>query len=788
MNHNKPLLIDILKGILIGFIIVIGTFPENDWTYFPGLDSPLAWLFNYSFDSGLEIGKNIIFPHGPLAFFLYPLQENILIALSVTALLKILLVFNFFWISPIKDDSKWFHALIMAYFLSIISGFMHLILANIILLFCNYFKSEKSFYKISAFALTVFAIYVKSYIAVLSAVICFSFFLYYIIKYKNIKKTGIDLLTIIFFLLVFWIGMYGTIDGFIKYGIGLFHLIQDNSSAAAWYPNNNWWVLTIFILITITLPLINKTKESTFYGILIALSFFAAWKHGMAREDATHFKGLIIYTIITLLVFIHFIKPIVFKNILLSSIAIFLLFVNSNRISATETSKYELFRVNNFIDFVSNFSELKAKSTEKINNSISIKKLPQFIIDSIKTSTVDVYPWDYSIISANHLNWQPRVVIHSYASYTSWLDQRNADHFASTLAPEYLIIERFQFGLNGGDYNSIDNRYFFNDEPRTIIEILKNYQFFHSVNNLLILKKNNKPIKTTNLNLGEIESKWDTWINVPKSTEGLLRAKLTFKKSFLQRIKSFLYKDEQFWIYLKLPSGVIHKYRIVPKNAADGLWINPYISGVSQADFVESVMFKSSNQAMLSEEINIKWEQTVFENEPDHLQTFFSLKNISQESLFYSSINPFENIETTNWSMLDEVKLSDTAFTGSKSYILGANAFSPTFSIEMDSLPNDTLTIMADCWIKSPNCKYKKNAILVLSIEDASGSVFWHAVPIYDQIIDKDFWNNIFIKKGYLNNIPGRNLKAYLLNTSSENLFLDDFRILITGHKETSYK
>ncbi len=785
MAARKPLLFEILKGIFIGLIVVIGTFPENDWTYFTGLDSPLAWLFNYSFDSGLEIGKNIIFPHGPLAFFLYPLQENILIATSVTSLLKILLVLNFYWISYVKNDSKWFHALVMAYFLSLISGFMHLLLANIILLLCNYFKSGKAFYKISAFALTAFAIYVKSYVAVISAVICFSFFLYYLLKYKDLKKNGIDILLIIVFLLAFWIGMYGTLNGFIKYGIGLFHLVQDNSSAASWYPVNNWWVLSVFLIILITLPLLNKTKESIFYGILIALSFFAAWKHGMAREDVFHYRGLVVYSIIILLIFIHFHKPIIYINIILSSLAIFLLIVNSSRIVTTETSKYELFRVNNFVNFVYDLPELKAKSKEKINKSISINKLPQFLLDSIKTSTVDVYPWDYSIISANNLNWQPRVVIHSYASYTSWLDQRNADHFSSSKAPEYLIIERFPVGLNGGEYNSIDYRYFLNDEPRTIVEILKKYHFSQTVNNLLILKKNANPVTTSFSNLGIAESKWGQWINVPKCNEGLIRAKLTFRKSFLQKIKSFLYKDEQFWIYLKLQTGIIHKYRIVPKNAEDGLWINPYISGASRINVVDQIMFKCSNQSILSEDLNINWEQILFENEPELPASFFGLKNTSPESLAFSSINAFEKIENSNWSMLDEAKLSDSSFTGLKSHILSGDSFSPSFSIDLDSIPIDTLTIMADCWVKSPDCNFNKNVILVLAIDGENGNILWNAVSVYDQLIDKNNWNNINILTEYKNNIPGCTLKAYLWNTSNEDLLLDDFRVLVTRAKDS---
>src|SRR5690606_2024684 len=195
----------------------------------------------------------------------------------------------------------------------------------------------------------------------------------------------------------------------------------------------------------------------------------------------------------------------------------------------------------------------------------------QQTLEMVSGSTVDIYPWDYSVIAANKLNWRPRVVIQSYASYTSYLDGQNARHLASDQAPDYFLWEsdKISKDYNGGDLNSIDNRYLLNDEPQTMLQFMSNYDYCCRDGKYLIYKKRTESVLfKTHINEA-IHVTWNQWVKVPEMNHNLLRAKLKFDKSFLQVVKSFFYKDEQFWIYFKLRSGAIHKYRIVPKNASD---------------------------------------------------------------------------------------------------------------------------------------------------------------------------------------------------------------------------
>ncbi len=501
---------------------------------------------------------------------------------------------------------------------------------------------------------------------------------------------------------------------------------------------------------------------------------------GMAREDVYHVRGFYIYSYkLSYYIYIISQKKLLHQfNINLPDSFAFS-FKHAKCIKLFSLY-YELQSSNNFIEFITNFSELKFRSGKISREKISENELPVSIIDSIGSSSVDVYPWDYSVIPANELNWQPRIVINSYASYTTWLDKQNANHFDSEKAPEFMIWEfnKVSSDINGGNLNSIDNRYLLNDEPNTIISLLKNYKYWQTSGKFIVLKKRNKPLSLKNENSGHLLSTWGKWIKVPETNNGLLRAKLKFNKSFREILKSFFYKDQQFWIYLKLGNGLIHKYRIVPNNAIDGIWINPYIFNRSKLYEVKEIMFKASNQKILDEKLVVDFEFYKFDN-PDYVRDFFNLINVTHDSLILNSINRFEQDSIPGWKKLSKNQLSRDAFNGRKSDIVHSNSFSASFSQPLDSIPPGNLKIIADCWIKAPKYKESHKLNLVISIENEKEIILYKSIRIDDQLIDTDQWNNIFnfIDNKHLN--EHCTLKVYVWNTSNQDVLIDNFRVII---------
>ena len=50
MNQEKFSFKILFILLTIGAFVSIGTFPDNDWSFSVGIDPPLAWLYNYTFE------------------------------------------------------------------------------------------------------------------------------------------------------------------------------------------------------------------------------------------------------------------------------------------------------------------------------------------------------------------------------------------------------------------------------------------------------------------------------------------------------------------------------------------------------------------------------------------------------------------------------------------------------------------------------------------------------------------------------------------------------------------
>lgn len=496
-------LVKFLVFIVLTILLLIGTFPNfYNWTFGRGIDASLIWVFNHIYEENWTIGKNIIFPHGPLAFFMYPSGESIPLVMFVQSLLKISLFLSIFFSFKNRNNGSIYISFIIAYLISVISGFNHLLLANIIFNYCAFYTTRISYFKTFALVLSAFAIFIKAYVAIISLVISTSFLFYSIITSKKKKETFIDIGILMVSTLSIWLALYHRFDGIFQYFIGMYNLAGDNSSAASYYPSNNWIYIVIAISSLATVLLISNTKRAHFYLILIGLSLFAAWKHGMAREDFSHQKGFIVYLFIIVwgaLVSSHKKWPL---KLVFGGATIFFFYLNAlNSVNYSEPT-YSINRAEYFIKFIRSINTTKENSKQRSLNQVEKSKISSQVKAVIKNSKVDIYPWEYSIIPANDLNWEPRVVLQSYAGYTSWLDLKNADHFNSSKSPTFIIWEKNRVSLNnnGNIYSSIDNRYLLNDEPHTMLSLLSNYKAKMHNDNLILLEKKitHQPINPMN--------------------------------------------------------------------------------------------------------------------------------------------------------------------------------------------------------------------------------------------------------------------------------------------------
>jgi hypothetical protein len=782
--------------------IILFPFPAS--VFSNGVDPPLAWVFNFLIQGKLSLAKHIIFPHGPLAFLMYPLPigANLWIAVLVHLMARIFLAYSILKLATRKPLAYMLLAWVACFVLLAVNDLLSTVVQVIILCYLNFFERRNVIWLIPAFFITPVALYIKAFVGIVSMIVTLSFagiMIYRTITGLESRYRLLMFLIIPFTFLLVWLGLYGDLDGIAGYFKGMLQLAGDNSAAVAVYPSNNWWWISIALISGLVL-IVGNLKNTTLvrFTILVGPALFALWKYGMAREDYQHASMMFVFILFVMLVYNGITGKFNIVNTMLS-VAIVLGFY-----ATWQTAYYYeplLIKANGLQNLVSKaknyqyFADTCQRATEKLTNR---NKLDKGIMDLIGTQTVDIYPWDYTYIYANRLNWQPRPVIQSYASYTSYLDQLNSTHFESASAPEFIVWElrKITRDIHGGTLESIDGRYLLNDEPETLLSMLCQYEQVACQGGdfpVMVLSHRSTPLKTKKELIGKTETTWNSWIDVPAKVSGVLRAWATLDRSFLGKLNSLVYKDDATYIYYLLENGDIRMYRIVPKTVSYGLWINPLVMNPEKGTRepqVSKIMFRCSNTAMMKDKIEVSWEKVSFSQNntpvakigrnPNTVDAFFGIDADSCQPEIIVSLNNLE-YDALYWSVPDGSKISTSGKT--RSLILSPGEYSVSFQYPLDSLiaANDTckLIVRAGVWAKAES---GAEAVYVISIEKNGEPLFWKGVDfnpfIHEQSVMNLVVNYAELDKEMLRQ-KGLVLKVYAWNTGKESIMLDDFSVRI---------
>lgn len=775
-----------LQGFSLALLLVAWTFPANEYTYSTGIDPPLSWAYNHFASEGFQTGRHILFPHGPLAFFTYPLYQNIITSILISSLLKVILLFNLYFLLPLpKSGQRWIVAFLAAYVMLIFAGFHHLLIGCIILFYLNYYQHGKDAYKYAGFALVAFAFFVRSYTAVIGGILTFSFIAYYLFRNRRWRTALTDAMLVVAGIVLIWVLLYGGPGGLPRFFLGTYHLAQDNSSAVALYPDNNWlWISVVFVALA-GLVLLDRSRRAGYFWVLAGLVLFANWKHGMAREDIFHVRGLFNFLVLTSVLYLYFLPGKSAWKLILAGVALTAFSLNLPNALQYAPARYALSGIDNLTAFLSDPGGIRKSAQENSRAAIASNRLSEEMRAAIGDAEVDIYPWDLSVIPANELNWKPRVVIQSYAAYTPWLDEQNAKHFRSKAAPRFILweLQKLTPDLNGGMLSSIDQRYLLNDEPRALETMMRQYRFLMQDERFLLLERRAAPVSLQHRELGSIKAAWGQWIPLPQFGTTQLRTRVHIPKTLMRRLKSFLYKDEQFWIYLGLNDGSVHKYRIVPGNAADGLWITPYLTRTGEQRQVERILFRASGQHLMADSIEIRWETVGWPEGSGEISSFFGPAKENADSLLLQTrLEPGEPI-TLNWTGGEQYFSDDAGMDGSPGIRLPGGAFSPAFSLSLDSLNTDELRIQAEGWVKATDYRGRGKVMLVISVDGPEGNILWKGSSIDEQLIDRRHWNHIISVVDFRKVAPGAKLSVFFWNTGEEEVMIDELGVSMWERK-----
>jgi hypothetical protein len=205
-----------------------------------------------------------------------------------------------------------------------------------------------------------------------------------------------------------------------------------------------------------------------------------------------------------------------------------------------------------------------------------IRMLPENIKQKIGNGTVDIIPWESSLIILNKLNYAPRPIIQSYQAYNGSLDKINANRYLRANAPEFVLY----------NINSIDKHYHFFDDTYLKEALYSKYTIidtFRSCNEyMLLFKRNTSNLPYTFVKIAKGEKNLADTFSVPISKNPLM-VKIRMKYNWLGTIQNIFLRapNSEIRIILVDSSTIVYRTGISILDA--GVIINPYIENAKDA-------------------------------------------------------------------------------------------------------------------------------------------------------------------------------------------------------------
>jgi hypothetical protein len=267
------------------------------------------------------------------------------------------------------------------------------------------------------------------------------------------------------------------------------------------------------------------------------------------------------------------------------------------------------------------------------NSNLDYVRLPENILKKIGNETVDVFPWEISTIYKNKLTYNPRPVIQTHMAYDAYLDNKNFLKLPSNNAPEYLLFS----------VEDIDGRHPFFTESKTKRAILTHYKMEEGINDVLLLKRRNNPMKiiesTSSIKVGNI----DEFIDIDNVDD------LTYMTADVQydligtMLRSF-YVPPRLLVTIKFDDGQEHTYKAIKPIINGEVLVNKFVDSLNSAEYFINFGGK----------LNKNVDQIKFHSPHNwgyRPEFSYQFKTIHLDS------NKLEKLEVINLPFSDEVKL-----------------------------------------------------------------------------------------------------------------------------------
>lgn len=609
--------------LLATSIIFALTCQEFSPDFAPGLDASYMWGLNWLFVHDYGTLQQLVYPLGPLSFLKMPTTEgaNLIIALIFYLIIKcgfIIIGFKTAGLigknAPKTDNNLFIQWFVPGVFILAFSYFANidaLIIFLCLLLCLESIKEQHLWPYIIAGSLAILSLFIKISIGINALSIVGLTILLYYYEHRDLKKAGWQAGTLFLSFVILSFAILHHPNTVIKWYIGAMHLVFGYGSLALDYENHPVYLL-LFAGTLMAAPFVCKDKYAKYACLLSALPLFAFYKHGFIREDNPHYFSMV-YFMICFWMVLSLTETIRKPYILLLAF----LSVTTITMNAKEMDEFhqrirkEFFGVANATESYFHYRRLVQDCDELTHANLQKMQLSDTLLQMIGASTVDIYPFEFTYAAQNHLNWQPRYALGSALS--PWIEAQSAKNFDDSPEAARFILWHFQNDWFGKNSVSIDNRYFLNDEPQVVMNILNNYELVGREDHLILMKHACTPSLGATTLSEPVTANWGDWIDVPQYEDGIVRVRASSEKNLAGKIIRTFYKDIIYTIDYKTSDGQCYRYRYDPSFAPEGLWCNPFVQTpcdtLPEAPVVQ-IRFLASKPQLVKPDISLQFEHT----------------------------------------------------------------------------------------------------------------------------------------------------------------------------------
>jgi hypothetical protein len=480
----------------------------------------------------------------------------------------------------------------------------YLILGSLILLMIAQFYTFNKYFFIGAALLLLSGMLIKVNIMI-SGILLYlvSFAISWL--FSSNKKQQVLNYTLGFILFtVLGIVFYGGIQNFATFLKGSFILSGGYSEALCITIDIDlFYFIPFFILLLFYTT--TSIYQKKYIELILFVFLFFAWKHTVVRLDSGHYYNLIMSLVLFSSIWIVINTKFSALKYFLSLACIYSFYSMGNKLSLLPDGIEIRNGLKEFVFTVTNYDSIVKKCDSIVDVNFKQSELPEEAKKIIARSTIDAYPWELSYFRDSTLNYTPRYTLQSGGNST-WLDNYSKKSIIEQDIKYYIFHSTYPEKIK---LLHIDGRYLFNEEPKTLMHLLSNYNSVYSNSGFTLFEKATEPRLIQEKLFEPVNVKFNEWITVEGDSEHVTRLKVDFKRPFSYKLTSFIYKPSAFYITYKFKDdSMTDKMRFVPDNAKDGIWINPFYFDFKTTKRVKEILFESSDSDFYKTEIKAAFD------------------------------------------------------------------------------------------------------------------------------------------------------------------------------------